>query len=59
MKKYNDRYMEAYGKKWDDMLNKSVKELIADSPSGKLTVAANTSEPGGFPTLTVVKKENT
>ena len=59
MKKYNDRYMEAYGKKWDDILNKSVKELIADSPSGKLTVAANTSEPGGFPTLTVVKKENT
>ena len=51
--------MEAYGKKWDDMLNKSVKELIADSPSGKLTVAANTSEPGGFPTLAVVKKETT
>ena len=54
LKEYNDNYMQAYGKMWDKILQKSADGIIKTNPSGTKRIKVSTSEPGAFPKMEIV-----
>ena len=57
LKKYNESYMKAYGKMWDDILKQTVEETVSMNPSGTKRISVSTSEPGAFPRFEIVDVE--
>ena len=58
LKKYNDEYMQAYGKLWNKTLQKSADDIIKANPSGTKKIKVTAVNDGSFPKIEIVDVKN-